>query len=217
MSSIATGGGSARQFRTAGRRYVSAKGGASKAAASSAAGRSTTARLGGFLSDVTSRGFVEAARSLGIEGTVGQKADVVLAAIINAISPPGTTNDDAVARRASSETLRELFEKHKVEQAGVEALNAMTPMDVAETIELSVSAYVYQSWLFELSQKIEEHAVSESQAVRLERDVKAFVKGLVKLKLDGNKALRIDWKGTQGQTFVREIYEAAYNLLGGRA
>jgi hypothetical protein len=90
-------------------------------------------------------------------------------------------------------------------------------MDVAETIELSVSAYVYQSWLFELSQKIEEHAVSESQAVRLERDVKAFVKGLVKLKLDGNKALRIDWKGTQGQTFVREIYEAAYNLLGGRA
>lgn len=217
MSSAAKGGGGTRQFGRAGRRYVAAKGGASKAAASSTSGRATTARIGGFLSDVVSRGFVEAARSLGIVTTVGQKVDVVLAAVINTIAPPGTTNDDAIARRASSETLREMFEKHGVEENGVEALNAMTPADVAETIELSVSAYVYQQWLFELSQKIEEHAVSETQAVRLERDVKGFVRGLVKLKLDGNKALQMDWKGAQGQTFVREIFESAYSLLGGKS
>ncbi len=217
MGSAVKGGGSAKQFKKAGRRYVAAKGGASKAAGSSTSGRATTARIGGFLSDVASRGFVEAARSLGIEATVGQKIDVVLAAVINAIAPSGTTNDDAIARRASSETLREMFEKHGVEQNGVEALNAMTPADVAETVELSVSAYVYQQWLFELSKKIEEHAVSETQAVRLERDVKTFVRGLVKLKLDGNKAIQMDWKGAQGQAFVREIFESAYSLLGGRS
>ncbi len=217
MSTLTKGGGtSQRHFRTAARRYVSAKGGSSRAAAASTAGRSMTARIGGFLSDVVSRGFVEAARSLGIENVIGQTVQVVLAAVINAISPSGSTNDDAVARRASSETLRELFEKHTVEQAGIESLDAMTPSDVAETVELSVAGYVYQSWLFDLSQKIEEHAVSENEAVKLERDVKTFVRGLVKLKLDGNKALKIDWNGAEGKTFVREIYEAAYSLLGGK-
>jgi hypothetical protein len=104
-----------------------------------------------------------------------------------------------------------------VEQSGIEALNAMTAADVADTVELSVSAYVYQRWLFDLSLKIEEHAVSEAEAVRLERDVKTFVKGLVKLKLNDTKALDLDWKGAAGKTFTQEIYEAAYRLLGGNA
>ena len=215
MTSAAKGGGGRRRLDVAGRRYVSAKGGATRSAASAAAGRAATIRLGNFLADIASRGFEQAARAVGLEGVVGQKVTVVLATVINAIAPPGTTNDEAVARRAASETLRELFEKHGVEQSGVEALNAMKPGDVSDAIELSVAAYVYQMWLFDLSRKIEEHAISESEAVRLERDVKIFVKSLIKLKLNGDQTLQLDWKGTQGARFVREIYEAAYRLLGG--
>lgn len=217
MTSVATGGGSTRRLRVAGRRYVTAKGGAKKAATSSRAGRATTAGLGGFLSNVATGGFARAAESLGFQPVVGQKAETVLAAVLDAIAPAGTTNDEAIARRAASETLRELFEKYGVEQAGIEALNAMNAADVADTVELSVSAYVYQRWLFDLSLKIEEHAVSEAQAVRLERDVKGFVKGLVKLKLNGGQAIDLDWKGAAGRAFVQEIYEAAYRLLGGAA
>ncbi len=143
--------------------------------------------------------------------------DAVLAAVINAIAPAGTNNDDAIARRAASETLREIFEQYGVQESGLDALNAMTPADVTDTIELSVAGYVYQRWLFDLSQRIEQNAVSESDAVRLERDVKAYVKGLVKLKLDGKETIQLDWKGAQGQKFVQEIYEAAYKLLGGTA
>jgi hypothetical protein len=199
----------------AGRRYVTAKGGAKKAATASGAGRATTAGLGGFLSNVATGGFAQAAQALGLQTVVGQKAETVLAAVLDAIAPAGTTNDEAIARRAASETLRALFEKYGVEQAGIEALNAMNAADVADTVELSVSAYVYQRWLFDLSLKIEEHAVSEAQAVRLERDVKGFVKGLVKLKLNGGQAIDLDWKGAAGKAFVQEIYEAAYRLLGG--
>jgi hypothetical protein len=215
MSSAAKNGGSARRLRLAGRRYVSAKGGAKKAASTAVAGRAATARIGNFVSDVAARGFTEAARTLGLQDTVGQKVDVVLAAVINAIAPAGTNNDDAIARRAASETLRELFEKYGVQESGLDALNAMTPADVTDTIELSVAGYVYQLWLFELSQRIEQHAVSEVDAVRLERDVKTFVTGLVKLKLDGKQALHFDWNGVEGKKFVQEIYEAAYKLLGG--
>lgn len=221
MTSAIKGGGSGsggtRRLRTAGRRYVSAKGGAKKAASAAAAGRSTTARIGNFISDVAARGFTEAARALGLQDTVGKKVDAVLAAVINAIAPAGTNNDDAIARRAASETLREIFEKYGVQESGLDALNAMTPADVTDTIELSVAGYVYQRWLFDLSQRIEQNAVSESDAVRLERDVKAYVKGLVKLKLDGKEAIQLDWKGAQGKKFVQDIYEAAYKLLGGTA
>jgi hypothetical protein len=215
MTSAAKAGATVAGLGLAGRRYVSAKGGAKKASSAATAGRATTARIGNFVSDIASRGFSEAARGIGLESTVGQKADVVLARVINAIAPAGANNDDAIARRAASETLRELFEKHGVEQAGLDALNAMSIADVTDTVELSVAAYVYERWLFDLSQKIEQNAVSEADAVKLERDVKDFVKGLVKLKLNGDQALRLDWKGAEGKKFVQDIYEAAYKLLGG--
>lgn len=215
MTSVASGGGGTRRLRIAGRRYVRAKGGAKSATASTAAGRATTAGLGGFLSGIATGGVVQAAQSLGLQSVVGERAELVLAAVIDAIAPAGTTNDEAIARRAATETLRELFEKFGVEQNGIEALNAMKAADVAEAVELSVSAYVYQRWLFDLSLKIEEYAVSEAEAVRLERDVKVFVKGLVKLKLNGGKAISLDWKGPQGKAFIQEIYETAYGLLGG--
>ncbi len=217
MTSATRGGGQSYQLQTAGRRYVSAKGGAKKAAETASGGRGATARIGSFISDVASIGFAEATRALGLQSIVGQKVDTVLAAIINAIAPAGANNDDAIARRAASETLRELFEKYEVQQAGLDALDAMTEKDVADSIERSVANYVYQRWLFDLSQRIEQNAVSETDAVKLERDVKDFVTGLVKLKLDGKKAVHLDWKGMQGQQFVQEIYDAAYKLLGGTA
>jgi hypothetical protein len=215
MTSAAKAGATAVGLGMAGRRYVSAKGGAKKASSAATAGRATTARIGNFVSDIASRGFDEAARAIGLQSTVGQKADVVLAQVINAIAPVGTNNDDAIARRAASETLRELFENHGVEQAGLDALDAMSPADVTDTIELSVAAYVYERWLFDLSQKIEQNAVSEADAIKLERDVKDFVKGMVKLKLNGDQALRLDWKGAEGKKFVQDVYDAAYKLLGG--
>ena len=196
---------------------MTAKGGANKAATSSGAGRATTVGLGGFLSNVATGGVAQAAQSLGLQTVVGQRAKTVLAAVLDAIAPAGTTNDSAIARRAASETLRELFEKYGVEQGGIEALNAMKAADVADAVELSVAAFVYQRWLFDLSLKIEEHAMSEAQAIRLERDVKGFVKGLVKLKLNGAQAINLDWNGAAGRAFVQDTYEAAYRLLGGTA
>lgn len=215
MSSVAKGGGDGRRLRVAARRYVNAKGGARSASLSSPAGRATTAAIGGFFSGVATGGVTEAVRNLGLQAIVGQRAEAVLSAVINAIAPAGTTNDAAIARRAASETLRELFEKYGVEQGGIEALDAMTAADVADAVELSVSSYVYQRWLFDLSLKIEEHAISETEAVRLERDVKGFVKGLVRLKLDGGQGVTLDWNGAAGKALVEEIYEAAYRLLGG--
>jgi len=195
----------------AARRYVRAKGGSRRAAAASTGGRAATGRLGAFFADAATGGFTEAARSLGIE-VVGVES--ALATILNALAPAGTTDDDATARRATNETLTDLFERYGVIDGGLDRLNAMNADGVRDISQRSVCSYIYQRWLLDLSKKIEEHSVSADRAVRLERDVKVYVRDLVQLNLARRDVLGMDWRGAEGQRFTREVYEQAYELLG---
>ena len=99
MSSVVSGGGGGGRMGRAARRYVQAKGGSRRAAAAATGGRTATGRLGGFFADAARRGFTEAVRSLGIE-VVGRSVEAVLATILNALAPAGTTDDDATARKS---------------------------------------------------------------------------------------------------------------------
>ena len=116
--------------------------------------------------------------------------------------------------RATNETLTDLFERYGVIDGGFDRLNAMNADGVRDVIQRSVCSYIYQRWLLDLSKKIEERSISADRAVRLERDVKVYVRDLVQLNLAGRDVLGMDWKGTEGQRFTREVYEQAYDLLG---
>lgn len=207
--------GGAERARAAGQRYVRARGGSRAAASTASTGRTATANLGGFLSNVSSSGFTEAARNLGLTVLVGQSVTSVLNAILNVLAPPGASNEEAVARRATAEVLTELFERHAVEEQGIERLNSMSAADVAAATERSVAAYIYQRWLLELGKKIEEGAYSDREAVRMEREVKEYVRDLVTIDLQGRNILTIDWNGIDGQQFCERIFQEAYALLEG--
>jgi hypothetical protein len=140
----------------------------------------------------------------------------VLAAILNALAPAGTTDDDATARRATNETLTELFERYGVVEQGLDRLNSMDADGVRDAIQSSVGSYVYQRWLLDLSKSIEERSISADRAVRLERDVKVYVRDLVELQLADRDVLTMDWNGAEGRLLAQEVYEQAYALLGGR-
>lgn len=214
MSAYASRGGKGR-LRTAGRRYVRARGGSKRAAASAVGGQIATAGLSGFLADVANRGFTEATTSLGLTGLLGQPVEVVLVAILNAIAPPGATSDDITARRADADTLAFLFQQFKVREGGLQKLNAMDAGAVKDAIQASVASYIYHRWLLDLGKRVEERAVSPKQAIKLERDVKEHVKNLVKINLHGRDVLKVNWRGTEGRQFTQQIYEEAYELLGG--
>jgi len=214
MTSFSRHGG-AERARVAGQRYVRARGGSRAAASTASTGRSATANLGGFLSNVASSGFTEAARNLGLTLLVGQSVTSVLNAILNVLAPPGASNEEAVARRATAEVLTELFERHAVEEQAIERLNSMSANDVAAATEKSVAAYIYQRWLLELGKKIEEGAYSDREAVRMEREVKEYVRHLVTIDLQGRNILTIDWNGVDGQQFCERIFQEAYALLEG--
>jgi hypothetical protein len=215
MSAAARAGGGRGRIRRAGRRYVRAKGGARRAAASASSGQASTGRLGGFLGNAVRTGFAEAARSLGVE-ILGRSVESVLAAILNAVAPSGTTDDDATARRATNETLTELFQRYGAIDGGLDRLDAMDADTVRDAIQSSVSSYVYQRWLLDLSKSIEDRSISAEHAIRLERDVKVYVRDLVELELADRDVLNMDWQGEEGRTLIRAAYEQAYTLLGGR-
>jgi hypothetical protein len=213
MSAYASRGGKGR-LRTAARRYVRARGGSKRAAASAVGGQAATAGLGGFLADVANRGFTEATNALGLADLLGQPVEAVLAAVLSAIAPDGATADDTTARRADGDALAVLFQQFKVQEGGLAKLNAMDASAVKEAIQASVASYIYHRWLLDLGKRVEERAVSPRQAVKLERDVKEHVKNLVKINLQGRDVLKVNWRGAEGRQFTKQIYEEAYELVG---
>jgi hypothetical protein len=213
MSAYASSGGKGR-LRNAARRYVRARGGSKRAAASATGGQAATAGLGGFLADVANRGFAEATTSLGLTNLLGQPVEAALAAMLNAIAPAGATADDITARRADADALAVLFQRFKAQEGGLAKLNAMDAGAVKDVIQVSVASYIYHRWLLDLGKRVEERAVSPKQAVKLEREVKEHVKNLVKINLHGRDVLKIDWHGAEGRQFTQQIYEEAYELLG---
>jgi hypothetical protein len=199
--------------RAAAKAYVRGRGGARGAARSAMGGRSSTARLGGFLSSVANSGWQEAARAIGLGGLIGQRPDVVFAALIDVIAPAGAIQEDAAARKAVNEALWTMYDRFGLEDGDLTKLDRMDSGTVAELIEVSIVAYVYGRWLQELGERLESRSVGDAELVGLESQVKDYVKDMVKLDLAKADVLRIDWAGADGRRLVERIYEEAYSFL----
>ena len=82
-----------------------------------------------------------------------------------------------------------------------------------EAVSRSVSGYIYNRWLDELGLSIEKGAVSETAAVRLEREVKEYDESCVALELDGKSVIEVDWGRREGRQIIDRVYRDAYALL----
>lgn len=213
MTSAVGAGGGKRAIGRAGAKYVGAKGGARQAASSAVSGRASTARVGQFVSNVISGGIRGALASLNLTHLLGGDATEVFAAIANAISPTGSTLEEAAARQATSDVLAELFNKYVEGDGDISNLDNLNEEDVRFAVENSICLYIYYRWLEELGLRIEENAKSPEEAVRLERDVKVYIKESIKLEFENRNINEIDWNGKEGQKIVNDLYEEAYSLL----
>ena len=215
MGKVASSRGEPSRLRSAVRRYVRAMGGGQRAARSSRAGRRATALLGGFLSDVARRSLAGAMESLGLSRYIGQSPEVVMAAIANALAPEGATREEAIARRATNDALKEFYERYVVPVGDLNKMTAVPAQAVVDAMTTAVSSYIYRRWLSDLGLKIEQNAVSRQQAIRLEKEVKRFVRNAVRFDLKGKDALNMNWKSPETRAFIERIYRDAYDLLGG--
>jgi hypothetical protein len=196
------------------RSYVRARGGAGTAARSASSGRASTARLGAFLAGVAQRGVVETARAVGLGDLVGRDAGFVLAESIDLLAPPGALLEDAIARKAMIETMTELFERYEVFEGGIEALDSLDALGMADLIGLSVTNYINERFQQELVNCVERGSVSEREANDLLREAKDFIAGMVRIEFEGVDLLAIEWDGTEGKGHIERVFRDAYSLLG---
>jgi hypothetical protein len=194
-----TGGGGRESFAKSGRKYVSAL--------------ASTARLGQFLSSVSSRGLNTTLESFGLASVIGKDVETVFAAISNALAPAGSLREEAIARDAVNEALEGLYEQTILANSDLTKLEQMGNQDIAKALERAVSSYIYHRWLGELEIVIEKKAMSAREATRLERDMKTYIQECVQLDMKGVDVLNMDWQGTVGHQFIEKIFTEAYRIL----
>jgi hypothetical protein len=205
--------GGHQNLQKAGRNWVRAQRGATRAARAATAGRATTTGIVGFFSDVANRGIGDALRSIGLGNVLGQPVETVLAAIVNALAPDGATFAEIAARRTVDEALVSVFERFGVEEGGIEKLNAMDATGVQEIFHVSVAEFIFQRWMLDLGKRIEERAMTAREARKLELEVKAYVAEAAKLDLGSRNVLTTDWKSREAQEVIENIYQEAYRFL----
>ena len=194
--------------------YSRARGGSKMAARSSVSGRATTARLGSFLADVSSRGITQATRDIGLSDFVGRDAQSLLAAFIDLLAPSGNLLEEAIARKAMIETLAELFQLYDVETEGLKALDGIDEENIKDIVTLSITNYINEKFEHELVNCIERGTVSESDANQLLEQAKDFIIGVVEIDTEGINLVEFDWNSAEGQLLVENLYQTAYSLLG---
>ncbi|HEV2641076.1 MAG TPA: Qat anti-phage system associated protein QatB, partial [Candidatus Elarobacter sp.] len=168
------GRGGRTYLRRAGRRFVRAQGGSLAAAQAARAGRRTAQRLGGFLGTAVTAGVAEAVRRLGIESYVGRDVWSFLSDLVDALAPAGATIEEDTARRALTETLRELY-GGETELLAVGRLEALTPAAIGVALERYVARYVYTQLLAILGSRLYDSSRDETAIRRLEQDVQDYI------------------------------------------
>ncbi len=194
-------------------KFVRSRGGSRMAAHTARAGRTVTVGIGGFLSDVRTRGFTEAVRGLIGQDLVGRDPMGALAAIIDAIAPDGALRDESAARLAAIETFAELADRYDVRGQGIEALGGVTEADAREMIALSVSTFINAQFQEELILRVESGNYSESEANRIATEIRGFIVEETRLKLDTQNALTLDFKSAAGRELTRQLYQDAFSFL----
>ena len=210
-----SGGGSGGRagLRKAGDAYVGAKGGSSGAARTAISGRAATGGLAQFLSDVANRGGEAASRALGLAKALGKGSDALFAALVDALAPPGNELEQAAARRAVEESIEHLYAKFELEDGDINKLDALDADGIKEALGVSVCSYIYHRWLQELGKSIQTQAITPRDAVRLEREVRAYVREAVKLDFKQIDVLTVRWNEEEGRKIVNRIYMDAYAFL----
>lgn len=192
--------------------YVRSKGGAARATTSASAGRSATARLGGFLSDVARLGLREAARRAGLGDIVGRDVNSAVAAIIDRLAPDGALREESAARKAIIETLNEVCDRFNLTQNGLAALEVLDATAAREIVLLSVANFVNEQFQQELMVCFERGDVSEARANHLSGQMREYILSSTRSDYSGLDVLNLDWNA-EGQTIAARIYRDAYGFL----
>lgn len=212
MSRYASNGSGKGGPARAGRAYIRAEGGAQKAAQSVKSGKITARKLATFFTTTARSDISQGLNSIGLGHLIGKDVETVFSGLIDTLLDNGVNFDENIAREAIGDALASFY-KQCSENQNFKNLERLTEEQLKRAIEDFVSGYIYKRWLQKLGKCIEKKDVSEIEAVKLEGEVKIYVRDLVKLELNTRSAFSIDWNGDEGKQIIDSLYEDAYSLI----
>ena len=204
----------AQNFERVGKGYTKALGGSKSAASSARAGRQVTAALAAFISSGIQNGLAQTAKDFGLTKLVGQDANSAAAEIVDTLAPAGSTIEEAIARAALIETIKDFFSELDIENSGLEVLEQLGAGDVQRLIEISIVNYVNCRLQEELINRIERNTIGGQAANRIARQIKKFISSNVSLVFGDQDLAKINWSGSQGKSIIEDLYRQAYEILG---
>ncbi len=219
MGRIARAGGkpSSAALGALGRSYVRASGGSGRAAIGAVAGRAATGRLAAFATGVARDGLAPTLARLGLQQLLGADAETAVVVLIDWLAPDGALLEEVAARDAAIWTLAELSERYDVAEDGVEGFARIGPADIIPILETSIANYLDARIQRDLLNRVERGNLGEAEAMQLSDDIKGFIRAQIRLTLETQDPLAIDWQGAEGHTLMGGLYADAYAILGGGA
>lgn len=207
-------GGSNRNTNAALSSYVKAHGGASKAAYSAISGKTTTAKLGGFLSSISSQGIQNTLNQFKIE-FIGRNVAEVLGDLINKIAPAPNTKEDAVARNALLDAVEILYEEVAENNDDINSLNNLDEEKFNTVMNKYIASYIFQRFLNDLESRFEEHSQNEGSALKIENEIKGYISGVVDNELKDRNMPTFDYTSIAVLKIINEIYADCYSVIEG--
>ena len=206
-------GGSGSSFKTFAKSYIKSSGGSRAATKSSIAGINVGRSYLGFLSGVSKEGFNETLQKYDLSDCIGKSSEKVIAKIADRIAPTGSTNDEAIARAAIMIAFDRLYEKIIDSGRDIESLDSIDSETLSDTVVEFVSAYIFKKWVYEAGIALERNDLSESEAIKLENEMRFFIRDEVKNGFKKADISKIDLAQGEGKKIIEDIFELAYSTL----
>lgn len=194
--------------------YLAAIGGAAGAAARAIAARRTAAQLGSFLSRTAAIGLDAALEERGLRDYVGRPALEVLRALVDSLSGPGDTPEEAANREALIALLdQELLQAATYEDLELLLIDALDAAGLARLLELFVAEYVYRRLRQELAKQLESGARSPAELPGIERDLRDYIRAAIKIRFEDVDVMQLNWEGGEGAKIIEDVFRSAYEQI----
>lgn len=205
--------GSGSSFKTFAKSYIRSSGGSKAATKSSVAGINAGRSYLGFLSGVSKEGLNVTLQKYDLSDCIGKSSEEVIAKIADKIAPIGSTNDEAIARAAIMIAFDRLYEKILDSGKDIESLDSIDAETLSETVVEFVSAYIFKKWVYEAGIALERNDLSESEAIKLEKEMRFFIRDEVRNEFKKTDVSKIDLAKGEGRKIIENIFELAYSTL----
>ncbi|HBG27620.1 MAG: hypothetical protein A2Y10_15720 [Planctomycetes bacterium GWF2_41_51] len=194
--------------------HIKAYGGAGKASTSAKIGKTTTAKLGSFLSSLSTNGIKSTLDNYGISYQ-NRSVDEVLGDLVNILAPTPDTKEDAVARSAFLDAMEILYNEISQNGGNIEILNNLNTQTFSNIIKVYISSYIFQKFTKDVETRFEKNAKSPENVLEKEQIIKEYIDGVVANTINKIGIENVNFNSKTIMKQIDLIYQSCYDVIEG--